>query len=278
MIGELYVHMLPSLFRPGEVRGGLAVMIDVLRASTTIAHAAVAGADRIFPCQEVDEARELADQVRKDAATNSASVGCVSPDVLLGGERDGRLIDGFDLDNSPLAYTAAAVAGKTVVFTTTNGTRALLRARAAERILVGSFVNLHAVIQMLVRDERAVHLVCAGTNGQVSADDCLCAGAIATGVWLGRGRPDWHSDATRITMDFFAARCGNQDGTLETLRFSIGGRNLVAAGFDADIERAAKWDMFDVVPEFDIGNGWIQAAADAEPIEKRWLENRHSEG
>ena len=86
MSRELSVHFLPQLFEPGELRGGIAVVIDVLRASTTIVHALAAGAQTVVPCAEVDQAH----QVAANLSTNN---------VLLGGEREGRLIPGFDLDN-----------------------------------------------------------------------------------------------------------------------------------------------------------------------------------
>jgi 2-phosphosulfolactate phosphatase len=125
------VHLLPSLMEPAKLGGTIAVVIDVLRASTTIAHALAAGAEGVYPCEEVEEARHVAAAHPRQPC-------------ILGGERGGRRIAGFDLDNSPAAYTPAAVAGKPVVFTTTNGTRALLQAATADRVLLAAFVNLSA--------------------------------------------------------------------------------------------------------------------------------------
>src|SRR5579864_1736813 len=121
MSRKLFVHLLPALFEPAELEGGVAVVLDVLRASTTIVHALGAGAGSVVPCGEVDETRRL-------AATFPAE------SVVLGGERGGTRIGGFDLDNSPASYTNERVHGKTVAFTTTNGTQALIRSRAARRI------------------------------------------------------------------------------------------------------------------------------------------------
>ncbi len=116
----LAVHFLPSLVTPEELSGGDVVMIDVLRASTTITHALAAGAKCIVPCREVDEARRLVQTLAGEP-------------VLLGGERGGLPIDGFHLGNSPNEFTAAAVRGKTIAFTTTNGTLALMQCRTAAR-------------------------------------------------------------------------------------------------------------------------------------------------
>ena len=124
MTRDVKVHLLPALFEPDEVRGGIAVILDILRASTTITHALAHGAKAVIPAGEVDEARRIAVDYPKGS-------------VLLGGEREGVLIEGFDLDNNPFAYTPEAVAGMTIVFTTSNGTKALLRADKADRILRG---------------------------------------------------------------------------------------------------------------------------------------------
>ena len=112
---EVQVHLLPELVPCGQLEGAVAVVIDVLRATTTIVHALAAGCDCVRPCLEVEEARELADQMRAGR-------------VILGGERGGSPLPGFDLGNSPGQYTAQVCKGTTLVLTTTNGTRALIRA------------------------------------------------------------------------------------------------------------------------------------------------------
>jgi 2-phosphosulfolactate phosphatase len=129
MLTSLAVHFLPALVAPEELAAGDAVMIDVLRASTTITQALVSGATAVIPRAEVEEARKTAGELPAGTA-------------VLGGERGGLPIQGFDVGNSPSEYTPAAVRGKSVVFTTTNGTLALVQCRAAARVLVGSFVNL----------------------------------------------------------------------------------------------------------------------------------------
>src|SRR6185436_10147310 len=117
--------LLPALAEPGDLAGRTVVVIDVLRATTTIITALAAGATQVVPCQEIEEARRLAGQF--------------SPPAITGGERGGRQIPGFDLGNSPRAYTRKRVGGRPVVFTTTNGTRAMLRCREAGRVLIGAF-------------------------------------------------------------------------------------------------------------------------------------------
>ena len=125
---DVQVHLLPDLAPPGRLSRGLAVVIDVLRSTTTMIHALASGCIAVRPCLEVEEARQLAGQMRAGR-------------VLLGGERGGLACPGFDLGNSPTEYTAKACCGTTVVLTTTNGTRACYRAAEAERVLIAGFVN-----------------------------------------------------------------------------------------------------------------------------------------
>ncbi len=263
---NLQVHLLPGSVREQHLRGSVAVVIDVLRASTTITQALASGATAVVPTATVAEAHAVTAEICQFAL--SASVTEVPPDVreqagiLLGGERGGKLIPGFDLDNSPLKYAPGVVGGKTVVFTTTNGTQALRKCGNAERVLIGCFSNLHAVISLLANDGRPIHLVCAGTDGEVSTDDALCAGAIATGVWAARKWPKWTGDELRLVMDLFTCRCQPLREIVGTLRESQGGRNLIALGLEADIDRAARWDLFRIVPEFDATTRQLRPAKD----------------
>jgi 2-phosphosulfolactate phosphatase len=145
------VHLLPALVELDQLAGQNVVVIDVLRATTTIIYALASGAIQVIPCLEVDEARLVA-AVEVPGST------------VLGGERGGLPIPGFGLGNSPREYTRQRVGGKTVVFTTTNGTRALLRCKAARRVLIGAFVN-HSAICRELADEADFALLCAGTDG-----------------------------------------------------------------------------------------------------------------
>src|SRR5262249_8185995 len=146
---QIDVYLLPALVEPHELTGKTVVVIDVLRATTTIIHALASGAREVLPFLEIGEAQQKATEVGETA--------------VLGGERGGKPIPGFDLGNSPAEYTPDKVRGKTVVFTTTNGTRAMLRCHAAQRVLVGAFVNFSAVCRE-VGGEQELAFVCAGTD------------------------------------------------------------------------------------------------------------------
>jgi 2-phosphosulfolactate phosphatase len=246
MNSRVRVHLLPSLLNPVDLTGGAAVVIDVLRASTTMIQAVEAGAARICPCASIEEARARAEQY---SATER----------LLGGERHGVSIEGFDLDNSPLRYTRERVSGKTVIFTTTNGTLALQRSQPSARVCVGGLVNLSAVEAWLRRSGLPVHLVCAGTDRQVSGEDVLFAGLLADRL-LGDGTRGVDA-STELAVRFARAHGGSADAILAALRASAGGENLLALGYDADIEFAARIDTHGVVPEWDSIQGELRAAA-----------------
>ncbi len=240
MVRDLRVHLLPVLFEPDDVRGGIAVILDILRASTTIVHALANGATSVIPTLTVEDAR------------THACVFASRSDYLLGGEREGLLIEGFDLDNNPFAYSPDVVAGKTVIFTTTNGTKALHRAAAADRVLIGSFVNLQAVVDVLSDDPRPIHLVCAGTKGKITSEDVLCAGAIIDRLLQETGRRDEDlvDDQAQLALAAYVHATATEHGLRQALRNSFGGRNCRRLGFDSQIDRAATCDVFNLVPEY----------------------------
>jgi 2-phosphosulfolactate phosphatase len=228
---EVQVHLLPDLAPPGRLAGSVAVVIDVLRATTTIIHALAAGCDAVRPVAEIEDARKLADSMRAGR-------------VLLGGERGGKPLDGFDLGNSPREYTAKLCRHATLVLTTTNGTRALLRAAEAERALIAGFVNFSAVCEQLRQDARPIHIVCAGTDGSVTLEDTLLAGAFVD--YLCDAGEVCLNDGARLAWDCYETHGRVLLGALE---ISQGGANLRELGYDDDIRAAAQIDQFALVPE-----------------------------
>jgi 2-phosphosulfolactate phosphatase len=246
MVPRLHVYVLPKLVTPDALAGGAVVVIDVLRASTTIIYALQAGAITVIPCREIDEARGIAARFSPN-------------EKILGGERGGRPIDGFDLGNSPLDYTPELVRGKTVVFTTTNGTQALMHARQARKIFLGAFVNASAVAQKLLGQD-VVHLLCAGTDGQSTDEDILFAGMLVEKLQHQGGvqcklndQAIAACDLWRHTLEITQASMTEPpkpEPLAEMLRHSLGGKNLVSLGLDRDILAAAQIDRFAIVPQF----------------------------
>lgn len=237
--------LLPALARPEHLTGCSAVIIDLLRASTTITRALEQGAARVIPVLEPDEALLVRERLQ--------AAGVAREQIVLGGERGGVLIPGFDLDNSPAAYTRDRVRGRTVVFTTTNGTRALMLAQAhgAGPVLIGCLNNLAAVVDRLPTD-RDVHLLCAGTRGEVSQEDVLCAGAMVQRL-VEREFALPADDQGRMALGLWRHAAAEPEGVLRTMRDSRGGRNLTRLGFDADIPDCARIDCSGLAPRLEGG-------------------------
>jgi 2-phosphosulfolactate phosphatase len=256
MYRTLTVHFLPELTTPAEVAAGVVVVIDVLRASTTITTALAASAREVVPCVEVEEARQRAKELGRRSTQVAGDDSSHEP--LLGGERGGLPIDGFDLGNSPSEFTPQRIAGRTVIFTTTNGTKALLACTAAQRILIGSFVNLSAVVRELT-GQLPIHILCAGTRGRVTREDVLFAGALVEKLVGKIVEEEAINDEARISRDVWchAMNGVQQPGQLanqrlaEVLRHTQGGRNLKNIGLDCDILDAADIDRFDFAPVFE---------------------------
>ena len=252
MSRKLTVHLLPSLFEPSHLVGGIAVVIDVLRATTTIAYALENGARSIIPCASIEEAiaqRNLKSKSSKPLETSGG--------LLLGGERGGEPIDGFDLSNSPSEWSHAAVADREIAFTTTNGTHALLRSAWADQVITGAFANLQAVVDFIQRSRQPIHLVCAGTVGKVSTEDCLFAGAVIDRL-LNESPPADGSadgpfelgDAARLVLSHWKMASDSPDGLFQAMKAGSGGGNLMRLGLEADIRMAAMLDQVDLVPEY----------------------------
>ena len=226
---------------PGELsrvaaREGIGVVIDVVRATTTIATALSAGARRVVPFESVEEARE--------AARRS--------DAVLCGERAGRPPEGFERGNSPSAYTAERVAGRDLAFTTTNGTAAMRSMADAGfgDIRLACFRNLRVVTDgLLAADTESVLVACAGRQGRVGMDDAWCAGHLVDRLIGASLRPTLTDGALAACR--LATRLGRPTaGALEDL---AAGRALVEAGLRADLADCARVDDLEVAPVWDGG-------------------------
>jgi 2-phosphosulfolactate phosphatase len=244
---HLRVHKLPQAVDEKELVGSTVIVIDLLRATSTICQALASGAREVVPFLEIDDA--LAAAKTTDRA-----------DIVLGGERRGGKIPGFDVGNSPAEYTSQVVEGKRVFITTTNGTRAMHHTRLASRILLGSFLNLSAVVAS-IKDEPSIDILCAGTDGRETEEDILAAGSIVHSLCYDDAFPP------RITISAAAAMAGAawsmlsskaniaqrpiRDQLALALRYTTGGRNLIGIGLDQDIEDCAQIDRYDLVPELD---------------------------
>jgi len=223
--------------------GASAVVIDVVRASTTIVTALARGARAVLPVATPDEARARAR-------------GWADGEALLGGERGGAPPPGFECGNSPAEYSAARVRGRTVIFTTTNGTRALLAAAGARQVAVGGFVNAAAVVRWLARQPGPWLLVCAGELGRFCLEDATCAGLLVARLRAARpGAPA--SDAARAAELLWGQY---RDDLGRMLAEAVWAQALVAMGRGGDLGLCAALDVYDVVPV--ARDGRLVAAAD----------------
>ena len=243
-MAQIFVHNLPRDVAVVDLAGSTTIVIDMLRASSTICRALAAGAKCVVPLLEVEEALQLAQQLGRQY-------------VVLGGERGGKIIDDFDVGNSPSEYTPERVTGKMVLFTTTNGTRALAHAHEAAHVLVGAVVN-RASIAGAVREAPQVDLLCAGTDGAVTGEDILAAGAIVDSLLRDSDPRHWELNqaavAARQQWQQLVARAAASGQPISeelasALRDTAGGRNLLEIGHEADLDVCAQLDSLTVVPE-----------------------------
>ena len=225
--------MSPREIVPGDIQGRVVAVIDVLRASTTIAVALANGARTVIPVEDVDAAITRSKQFD-------------SGQVLTAGERKMQPIPGFDMGNSPLEFTPSNVSGCTVIITTTNGTRALMALSGARDIVVASYVNHIAVSAMLRAAARSndISIVCAGTEGHFSLEDAACAGRYVRSIT---------QPGSSLTINDAARACALIDGKYgdsieDIFKDSEHGRALEEAGFGKDLVACARLDTHAVVP------------------------------
>ena len=213
-------------FTPGEqAPAPVGIVIDVLRATSTISQALASGYRRVLCCAEIDDARGLAE------SEGSAK---------LAGEQRLQAIEGFDFGNSPRELEGAPAA-ETLILTTTNGTRLLVAAAERfERVYVGSLLNLDAVAVATRESGEDVAVLCAGVLGELALDDAYCAGRIAEALG---GEP---ADSARAAI--LLAR--SFPNALEGLGGSRSAANLRRHGLEADIERCAQENALDVAPRY----------------------------
>ena len=241
----VFVHLLPSLIPSGLLRGGVAVVMDVLRATTVMTHALAAGAKAIFPTLSIEEAQDVAASLPAGTA-------------ILAGERQGLRIPGFDRGNSPGDFTPELCRDKSLVMTTTNGTVAIMASLEAERTFIASFANLSATagaVEDAVGGARVLHLVCSGTDGEISLEDSLLAGALMSALDQPRDERSMALEPANDSALIVAAqwrevsRDFGSRPLASVIRLGRGGRRVRQIGLDPDIDLAAAVDQFNLIAE-----------------------------
>jgi 2-phosphosulfolactate phosphatase len=239
---NLEVCYSPAVFKRFENPEAIVVVVDVLRASSAICTAIANGAKNIIPVAEIEEARKYKQK-----------------GYLVAAERDGYVLDFADFGNSPFNFTRERVDGKTIVYSTTNGTRIINLASSAYLTVIGSFLNISALTKWLAGQGRDVILFCAGWKDKFNLEDTICAGAIAERLLSGKSFMTI-CDSVHAAVDLWSLAKPNP---LEYIEKAAQRSRLRDKGLDDCIEYCMKADITDKIPV--IKNGVLTALAANDP-------------
>lgn len=214
------------------VRNTTVIVIDVLRATSVIITALKNGAKSVVPVTSVEEALETKKKLEN---------------VILGGERKAQKIEGFELSNSPMAYSATAVHDKNVILTTTNGTHAITRSSAADKVYIGALLNAKAVSQKAAGEESDVVIVNSGTDGSFSMDDFIASGAIIEEIL--RIRAYELTDVAKTALLIYRTHQDFISYVKEAKHYKL----LMDLDLEEDIRFCLQKDLYDIVPEYKNG-------------------------
>lgn len=216
-----------------DVRDRTVVVIDVLRACSTIATALNHGARAVVPVLDMAQASKIAANL--------------DPNIYrLGGERGGEKIEGYHLGNSPLEYTREEVEGRDVILNTTNGTKALTRARAARHLIAGSLLNAGRVVEFIKQARLDATIVCAGRQNRISLEDTVCAGLILDRLWTDL-EPTFVSDAANAAYTLYKH---DHPDVATRLRRGNHVQRLIEMGYADDIDYCFQVDALPVLPYY----------------------------
>lgn len=219
------VCLSPDLMHLYAVNDRTVVVVDILRATSCMTTALAYGIASITPFAKAEDCLAMKSQ-----------------GYYTSGERDGKKIEGFDLGNSPFEYMAEELKGKNIAFTTTNGTQAIIRSLGAREIIIGSFLNLSAVVNYLRQGPNNVLIVCAGWKGKINLEDTLFAGAL---VELLKDQFEPECDAPVTAQHLYNQACHDM---VDFLKDSSHVRRLAKLNIYKDIEFCLTPDQYSVVP------------------------------
>lgn len=223
---NIEVCLTPALLNLYPIEDSIVVVIDILRATSSMVYGIDNGAEAIIPVAQVEDCLAYA----KDG-------------FLLAAERNGEVVEGYDFGNSPFSYTAEKVQGKTVVLTTTNGTKALHMARArAKKVVIGSFLNLSALCDWLKAQDSNVLLLCAGWKDNFNLEDTLFAGAVVNKLSEDFNRTD---DAGVAAEDLYLLA---KDNLRAYINKSSHSHRLAKLNIEQDVQFCLQYDLCTAVP------------------------------
>jgi len=230
---DVEVFLTHSNVTEDDVRDHTVVVIDVLRACSTIVTALDNGARAVMPVLDMAQAGKIAANL--------------DPDVYrLGGERDAEKIEGYHLGNSPLEYTSDVVEGRDIILNTTNGTKALARAKSAQHLVAGCFLNAGRVVDLIREMGDDVVIICAGRQNRLSLEDTICAGLILDRLWNG-SEPGLVTDSAHTAFTLYH----NDSQTLpEALRRANHAQRLMSRAYEDDVDYCYQVDALPVLPYY----------------------------
>lgn len=227
----IFTVLSPALLHLYNLSNSVVVIIDVFRATSTIATALFNGATKVIPVSAVDEC---------------IRIGNLLPGSVTAGERDGKVIEGLQYGNSPTEYSREFIANKTLVITTTNGTRLLHMAlqNGAAEVITGSFVNLRAVCNYLVAQNKNVILGCSAWKDRFNLEDTLFAGAVLNNI---KENFTVHCDASLMAESMYKL---HQHDLFEFIKLTTHYHRLSAYGLESDLEYCVTADVANVLPYY----------------------------
>jgi len=230
----LFTSLSPALLDLFDLSNAIVVIIDVFRATSTVATALYNGAARVIPVAEVEECRRLGQKI----------IGSVTA-----GEREGKVIEGLQYGNSPAEYSRAFIEGKTLVLTTTNGTKLLHMAfaKGCAQVITGSFVNLSAVCDYLIQQNKNVILGCSGWKDRFNLEDTLFAGAVIDRV---KEHFIIHDDSSLMAEEIYGL---HQNDLYSFIQLTTHWHRLSAYGMNKDLQYCVSIDVANILPVYKNG-------------------------
>lgn len=230
---DIEVFLTSNGIEEDDVRDRTVVVIDVLRACSTIVTALNNGARAVVPVQDMAQASKIAANL--------------DPNIYrLGGERGGEKIEGYHLGNSPLEYTREQVEGRDIILNTTNGTKAISRARGARHLVAGSLLNAGRVVDFIKQADADVTIVCAGRQNRISLEDTVCAGLMLDRLW-NEVEPNFVSDAANAAYTLYMH---DRPDVSTRLRRGNHVQRLIEMGYENDIDYCFQVDALPVLPYY----------------------------
>lgn len=222
------VCLSPYLYPVHHRDDAIVVVIDILRATSAMCTAFHYGVERMIPVASIEEAEEYKRQ-----------------GFMVGAERNGIALDGFDFGNSPYSYMTEKIKGQTIVISTTNGTQAIEAARNAHKVVIGAFTNITALCNWLLEQNRDVLLLCSGWKNRFNWEDSIFAGAV-TNRLLKAGADHYKTGDAAVAVEFLYEE--SQKSQIKFLRNSSHAERLAAMGLKKDIKYCFQLDQTDVIP------------------------------